>query len=110
MRLVKQVSLRPYPGVVRICANRKAFRRQHKELFGEEEIDLTHKRGRMVGHWDDKTSWPTYLVWGEAPAYLAHELAHVILHVFEIAGIDPREANGEPFCYMLSQLLIDAEK
>lgn len=49
-----------------------------------------------------------YLVWGKNRPYLAHEIAHVVLHVFEIAGIDPRDANGEPFCYMLSQLLLEA--
>jgi hypothetical protein len=31
-----------------------------------------------------------------------------VLHVFERCGIDPREAHGEPFCYMLSQLMLDA--
>lgn len=50
----------------------------------------------------------TYLVWGKNPHTLAHELAHAVLHVFERCGIDPREARGEPFCYMLSQLLLEA--
>jgi hypothetical protein len=35
-------------------------------------------------------------------------VAHVVLHVFERCGIDPISGNGEPFCYMLSQILIDA--
>ena len=39
---------------------------------------------------------------------MAHELAHVALHVFERCGIDPRSGNGEPFCYLLSQLMLDA--
>jgi hypothetical protein len=64
----------------------------------------------MDGKYDTKTQWPTFLVWGENSAYLAHELAHVILFMFERCSIDPRESNGEPFCYMLSQLLLDAEK
>jgi hypothetical protein len=52
----------------------------------------------------------TYLIWAKDAAQLAHEIAHVVLHVFERCGIDPRECNGEPFCYMLSQLMIDAKK
>lgn len=40
---------------------------------------------------------------------LAHELSHVVLHVFERCGIDPREALGEPFCYMLGQLMLQAQ-
>jgi hypothetical protein len=36
-------------------------------------------------------------------------LSHVMLNVFELVGIDPREAGGEPFCYMLSQLMLEAE-
>lgn len=50
----------------------------------------------------------TYLVWASNPHTLAHELAHTVLHVFERCGIDPREAGGEPFCYLLSQLILDA--
>ena len=52
----------------------------------------------------------TYLVWGEDAPSIAHELAHVILDVFSMCGIDPREASGEPFCYMLSQLMSEAVK
>jgi hypothetical protein len=45
-----------------------------------------------------------------APHTLAHEFSHVVLHVFERCGIDPREGSGEPFCYLLSQLLLDAKR
>lgn len=106
---MKEIALRPYPGSIRLCATREEFYRQHKLMFGEPGKDLTHNRGRMVARWDDETSWPYYIVWGESTAHLAHELAHVVLHVFELADIDPRAANGEPFCYLLSQLLVDAE-
>lgn len=53
-----------------------------------EDINLDRKNGRMDGHEDG-----IYLVWGCDKARLAHELSHVILHVFEIIGIDPREAQ-----------------
>jgi hypothetical protein len=51
----------------------------------------------------------TYLVWGESPEVMAHEFAHVIFHVFERCGINPSDSGGEAFCYMLSQLMIDAK-
>lgn len=103
-----EIPLRPYPGSVKVCPTKKEFYRQHVKLFGDRGKDLTGNRGRFVGKWDDAESWPYYLVWAESPAALAHELAHVVLHVFELAGIDPIAAGGEPFCYMLSQLMIDA--
>lgn len=101
---MKELTLRPYPGTIRVCRSKKEYRKEHRRLFGED-IDLTNKFGRMDGHGGKAV----YLVWGCGTAMLAHELSHVILHVFELAGIDPREANGEPFCYMLSQLLQDAD-
>lgn len=103
-----KTSLRPYPGTVVICRKRKDFYREHEKLFGEAHEKLGHRRGRFVGRYDDNTRWPTYIVWADSAAILAHELAHVVLHVFEIAGIDPVSGNGEPFCYMLSQLMVDA--
>lgn len=106
---MKTLSLSPYPGTIRVCESRDEFYRQHKKLFGDRGKDLTHNRGRMAGKWDESSGWPYYLVWGESFAQLAHELSHVVLHVFDLADIDPRQANGEPFCYMLSQLLLDAE-
>ena len=107
---VLELSLRPYPGTIKLCASRNSFYREHKKLFGDKGKDLTYNRGRMVGKWDDRTAWPTYVVWAERPAYLAHEMAHVVLHVFDLAGIDPVAAGGEPFCCLLSQLLIDADR
>jgi hypothetical protein len=50
-----------------------------------------------------------WLVWAATPHALAHEFAHVLLQVFHTIGHDPREGDGEPFCYMLSQLLLEAQ-
>lgn len=100
--------MRPYPGNVTVCKTRNEYQREHKRLFGHEDEGLTERNsGRMTG----KTLDPKgveYLVWAASSCYLAHELAHVILNSFESVGIDPREAGGEPFCYMLSQLLLEA--
>lgn len=51
----------------------------------------------------------TYLVWANKPHLLAHELSHVVFHVFKRCGIDPRKSTGEAFCYMLSQLMLEAK-
>ncbi len=92
-----------------MCKTTTEYQLEYKKLFGEEDKDLTdHKFGRMSGKYDDTKRKPTYIVWAKNKSYLAHELSHVILHVFELTGIDPREANGEPFCYMLSQLMLEA--
>lgn len=56
-----------------------------------------------------KDKAPRFIVWAVDNARLAHELSHVILDVFDVAGIDPRHANGEPFCYLLSQLMLEAK-
>ncbi len=107
---MKELSLRPYFGSVRVCKTRKEYQKHYKALHGEKDNDLTGRSsGRMSGRvYEDRA--PVFVVWAAAPCYLAHELSHVILWVFEKAGIDPREANGEPFCYMLSQLLLECEE
>ena len=35
---------------------------------------------------------------------LFHEISHVALDVFDIAGIDPICGNGEPFSYLMSAI------
>jgi hypothetical protein len=50
----------------------------------------------------------TYLVYSNSPDVLAHELTHVLLHVWERCGMNPSDSGGEAFCYMLSQLMLDA--
>lgn len=105
---MKKLSLAPYVGTLLLAESVKEFQRQHVRMFGHED-DLEATAGRFRGK--DTDGRYTYLVWAKREpnsASLAHELSHVILHVFDRCGIDPREAGGEPFCYMLSQLLLDA--
>ena len=106
---MKTLSLRPYPGHVYVCKTQKEYQRKHERMFGERDFVLTKRNsGRMTGRTLDPEG-VEYLVWAKAPCYLAHELSHVILNSFEAVGIDPREAGGEPFCYLLSQLLLECE-
>lgn len=74
------------------------------KLFKEPDVLTCSQEGRFSGGQGKDDLW-TYLIVAEQPHYWAHELSHVILHTFERCGIDPREAKGEPFCYLLSQLM-----
>jgi len=84
----------------------KQYEKAHKKLFKTPDVLSCAQSGRFTGGEGKDGMW-TYLVWGNSQPTLAHEMAHVVLHVFERCGIDPREGAGEPFCYMLSQLLLE---
>lgn len=87
--------------------NVKQYEKAHQKLFKTPDILNCAQSGRFTGGEGKDGMW-TYLVWGNSPHTLAHEMAHVVLHVFERCGIDPREGGGEPFCYMQAQLLLEA--
>ena len=103
---VKELSLRPYAGRLFVAKTAKAYSLAHEELFKTPDVLTCAQKGRFSGGQGRDDLW-TYLIWGKQPNDMAHEISHVVLHVFERCGIDPREANGEPFCYMLSQLILD---
>lgn len=104
---MKKLSLRPYNGDLYVASSIKEYEALHVKLFKKPDILTCAQVGRFTGG-EGKNGYWTYLIWANSQPPLAHELSHAILHVFERVGIDPREANGEPFCYMLSQLMIDA--
>lgn len=108
---MKKLSLRPYNGSLYVCPDEADYQRTHKRVFGERDVPLvgSGREGRFTGGEGPDGKW-AYVIWYTSAATLAHELSHVVLHVFERCGIDPREALGEPFCYMLSQLILDAEE
>lgn len=104
---MKEVSLRPYHGRLFVAASKDDYERSHKRIFKTPDVLSCAQAERMsVG--EGKDGMWTYLVWATAPHTLAHEMAHVVLHTFERCGIDPSASGGEPFCYMLSQLILDA--
>lgn len=107
---MKKLSLRPYHGAILLCDSldemRKAYRRLCRQPYPYQNDDP--KGGRYV-----KLEGPTlgdtrWLVVAGSPHALAHEFAHVLLQTFGRIGHDPTEGDGEPFCYMLSQLLLEA--
>jgi hypothetical protein len=104
---MKELSLRPYNGRLFFAKSKRDYLKAHKEVFAEPEVLTCATEGRFAGGKGKDGMW-TYLVYAETPHILAHELSHVVLHVFERCGIDPISGNGEPFCYLLSQLILDA--
>lgn len=107
--MLKELSLRPYHGRLFVTQSQKQYEREHRRLFRTPDVLSCAQEGRFTGGEGRDGMW-TYLIYAEKPHILAHEISHCVLHVFERCGIDPREAGGEPFCYMLSQLLLEAKK
>lgn len=103
---MKELSLRPYHGRLFIVKTAKEYEKAYTKLFKTPDALTCAQEGRFSGGEGRDGMW-TYLVWGKKPCTVAHEMAHVVLHVFERCGIDPREGNGEPFCYMLAQLILE---
>jgi hypothetical protein len=104
---MKELSLRPYSGRLFLASSAKDYERGHEKLFKRPDVLSCAQSGRFSGGCGKDDLW-TYIVYGRRECDLIHELSHVALHVFKRAGIDPRKAGGEPFCYMLSQLVLDA--
>lgn len=106
-----ELSLRPYFGRLYVVSDKATYEAEHRRLFKSEDRIKESSAGRMMRGCGQDNYW-TYLVWAKDEPALVHELSHVVLHVFVIADIDPRDAEGEPFCYMIQQLLTDyrAEK
>ena len=103
---MKELSLRPYNGRLFVAKSKKDYERQHLKVFKTADVMSCDQCGRMAGGEGRDGVW-TYLIWAKAAPQAAHEISHVVLHTFERCGIDPRAANGEPFCYMLSQLMLE---
>lgn len=104
---MKALSLRPYHGRLFIVDSREEYERAHRRLFKTADVLSCAVAGRFSGGEGRDGIW-TYVVYAELPHTMAHELTHVLLHVWERCGMDPRDSGGEAFCYMLSQLMLEA--
>lgn len=104
--MAKQISLRPYKGKLYVAKTRKQYYEAHKAIYNEEPdvLNKTHG-GRFV--YGNSKGMGAYLVYAKSKSTLVHELSHVVLHLFDTCGIDPR-SNDEPFCYLVQQLYEDA--
>ena len=100
------ISLRPYLGTLLVTTTREEFTKACRRILGAEDTIRTGQQGRFMAG-PNKDGSQTYIIWATTPHTMAHEVGHVILDLFDIVGIDPREAGGEPFCYLLSQILLD---
>lgn len=106
---MRRLYLRPYPGVILLCKNRGEYKKWSAWCNDGKPDDISPSaQGRMCLH-KYKNNMPHFTVWATDSARLAHEFSHCILMTFSDCGIDPIAANGEPFCYLLSQLLIEAK-
>lgn len=105
---MKKISLKPYSGNLYFVKTIKYYEKAHKKIFKKSDVLGCHQDGRFSGAEGKDGGW-NYLVYAKTSEVLAHEMCHVIFHVFERCGINPSDSGGEQFCYLLSQLLIDAK-
>ena len=109
--MAKELSLRPYTGKLWVAKNVDDYHKTQRKLFKEHDPDkLTGAEGGRFFAGAGKDDCWTYLVWADNMPYMVHELAHVLFHVFERCGIDPRDSGGEGFCYMLHTLVEEVQK
>lgn len=107
---LKKLSLRPYHGTIWLCDSIEEFKRRYKRVTRQECPYSPDPNGGQFVLLELATLGDRiFLVYARKAWALAHEFAHVLLIVFRTIGHDPREGDGEPFCYMLSQLLLEAQ-
>lgn len=106
----KTIQLRPYPGTIKLFDDLKHLRAYYKAYTGNEYPYRDEASGgryvKLEGKLAKDAVWAVY---GRKPHVIAHEFTHVLLQIWQAIGEDPREGNGEPFCYMLSQLMIESQ-
>lgn len=104
----KVLSLRPYSGAVEVYTSPEAFAAQYQDMhFEHKKTDLANTAGKFALMEHRTTGERRYLVLAPSVSTLVHELSHVALCVFEHIGADPREGNGEPYCYLIGQMMVD---
>jgi hypothetical protein len=110
MRLsYKECSLRPYPGTVKVFRDLAMMRAYYEHKSGKKyEYEDEPRGGRYVRLEGKFAKDHVWLVYARTPHVLAHELTHILLQIWNMIGSHPADGNGEPFCYMLSQLMLDA--
>lgn len=107
----RKLKLRPYPGEVWVFSDLKELRRTYKRMLGEKyPYEDEESGGRFIAvERSAEVKDRVFLVYGRKPHVLAHEFTHVLLVLFSDINCNPASGNGEPFCYMLSQLLLECQ-
>lgn len=106
----KRIPLRPYPGEIKLFDRLDHMRAYYEAHTGNKyEYQDEATGGRYIKLERDKAKDAVWLVYGRKPHVIAHEFTHVLLQLWKAIGSDPYEGNGEPFCYMLSQLMIESK-
>lgn len=102
---MKKIPLTPYPGIVLVTTSREEFAKEYKRQTGEDGGHFSKSvTGRMQPFFREGFA-PVYLIFYQGRvSTLVHELAHVVLRVFEDIGTDPCSGGGEPFCYLQAHL------
>lgn len=104
----QKLSMSPYPGTIYLAQTKKHYQTLHYKWFGELDYSIPSiAEGLVRGEFIDGHGF-IYVIWASTSKTFAHEASHAILNMFQNANIDPREANGEPFCYLLSSLMKQA--
>ena len=105
-----QIPLRPYPGTIKLFRDLPQMRAYYEAHTGKKYEYADEATGgryvRLEGKKEMDTVW---IVYARKPHVLAHELTHILLQLWNEIGAHPADGNGEPFCYMLSQLMIEAK-
>ena len=105
---IQKINLRPYIGTLYVTRTQAQFRSAYKRLFADDDCGLSdNDGGRYIRGPHRQTRALTYLVWAEEGRHMVHELAHVVLDLFETVGVAPCSSGGEAFCYMLGKLCED---
>jgi hypothetical protein len=104
-----EMSLRPYHGKVVLCRSLQEYRDEYTRITKQPyPFDDCPGGGRYI-KLDGSDGDLIWLVWGRTFPCVVHELTHVLLHTFCTIGHNPTEGDGEPFCYMLSALMDEAQ-
>ncbi len=106
----KELDLRPYLGKIILCRTLEELKSECTALTGQDyPFDDDDPEGGRYIQLNGENNDVRWLVWGNDFKCVVHELCHVLLHTFGKIGHDPTDGDGEPFCYMLSALMDEAE-
>jgi hypothetical protein len=102
---VKDIVVPLYDGRIILYTNRAKFLEALRAVDGPEDDDMGTVKGMCLPTKNEEGARLYIVGWfdGELPT-LVHEVCHVTLFVLGNAGIEPRDSQGEPMCYLLDYI------